>query len=52
VENYALPKTEAARRELAAAMGAEGRQLLAAIEATTERRWIQELPAVQTLRQV
>jgi transposase len=52
VENSAWPNTEAARQELAAAMGADGRRLLAAMEAATERRWRQEVPAVQTLRRV
>jgi transposase len=52
VENYALPKTEAARQELATAIGADGRRLLAAIETATEGQWIQEIPAVQTLRRV
>jgi transposase len=52
VENYDLPKTEAARQELAAVIGADGRQLLDAMEAATERGWLQEIPAVQTLRRV
>jgi transposase len=52
VEHYAWPNTEAARQELAAAMEADGRRLLAAIEAATERRWRQAVPAVQTLRRV
>jgi transposase len=52
VENYGLPKTEEARQELAAAIGADGRRLLDAIEAASERRWLQDIPAVQTLQQV
>src|SRR5438132_143702 len=32
VENYQLPKTDAARQALAAAMGADGQQLLQAID--------------------
>jgi transposase len=52
VENYGLPKTEGARQELAAAIGADGRRLLDAIEAASERRLLQDIPAVQTLQQV
>jgi transposase len=53
VENYHLPKTEAAREELAAAIGADGRRLLAAIDAArTDQPRLAELPAVQILRRV
>jgi transposase len=52
VENYDLPKTEAARQELAAVIGADGQWLLDTIEAATEHQWLQEIPAVQTLRRV
>lgn len=52
VENYQLPKTEAARRALAATMGEDGRTLLAAIEAARERPVLGEVPAVKVLRQV
>ena len=52
VENYHLPKTEAARRELATVIGMDGKILLDALDATTEHRWLQEIPAVHTLRQV
>ena len=52
VENYALPKTEAARQELATVIGTDGQLLLDALDATTEHRWLQEIPAVHTLRQV
>jgi transposase len=53
VENYHLPKTEAARAELAAAIGADGRRLLAAIDAArTDQPRLAELPAVQILRRV
>ena len=51
VENYELPKTEAARRELAASIGADGRRLLQAIDAS-EQAWLHQVPAVQVLRQV
>jgi transposase len=52
VENYHLPKTDAARQALAAVIGADGQQLLAAIDAASAPSWMQEVPAVQTLRQV
>jgi transposase len=52
MENYHLPKTATAREELAATIGADGRRLLQAVEATTGLPWLQEIPAVQTLRQV
>ncbi len=52
VENYRLPKTEAARLELAATIGADGRQLLGAIDAAKEQPELAQLPAVQVLRQV
>ena len=52
VENYHLPKTEAARRELATVIGMDGKILLDALDATTEHRWLQEIPAVHTLRRV
>ena len=37
---------------LAATNGADGRQLLQAVEAATELPWLREVAAVQTLRQV
>ena len=52
VGNYALPKTEAARQELATILGTDGQIRLDAIDAATEPRWLQEIPAVPTLRQV
>ena len=52
VENYRLPKTEAARQDLAATIGADGQQLLSSIDAATERTELAQLPAVQVLRQV
>lgn len=47
-----MPKSEEARQELAAAIGADGQRLLDAIEAATEHRWLQDIPAVQTLQRV
>jgi transposase len=52
VENFRLPKTDAARQELALVMGNDGRQLLQAIDNAIERPLLQKLPAVQVLRQV
>jgi transposase len=52
VENYHLPNTTAAREALAATIGADGRRLLQAVEAATDLPWVQQVPAVKTLRQV
>jgi transposase len=52
VENYRLPKTAAAREELATTIGADGCRLLQAVDAATDLPWLREVPAVQTLRQV
>ena len=52
VENYRLPKTETARQDLAATIGADGQQLLDAINAAAQQPELALLPAVQVLRQV
>jgi transposase len=52
VENYRLPKTEAARQELAAAIGADGCALLEAIDRATGLPRLAQIPAVQALRRV
>jgi transposase len=52
VENYQLPKTDAARQALAAIIGADGQVLLHAIDAASAPPWLREIPAVQTLRRV
>ncbi len=52
LDEYRLPKEEAARRAVAARIGADGRQLLAALHAPTAPTWLREVPAVETLRQV
>src|SRR5271167_4728455 len=52
VENYRLPKAEKERLELAATVGADGDQLLAAIEAAVEQPWLAQLPAIHVLREV
>jgi transposase len=52
VENYSLPKTDAARHELARVIAADGEKLLAAIEAAADYPWLAQVPAVVTLRRV
>lgn len=52
VENYRLPKTEVARLALAAEVGADGRHLMAALDAAADRPELARLPKVQILRQV
>jgi transposase len=48
VENYHLPKTDAARKALAAVIGGDGQTLLHAIEAAVDQPWLREVPAVKT----
>lgn len=52
VENYRLPKIDAARLAHAAAIGADGQHLLTALAAAKDQPWLAQLPAVQILRQV
>ena len=52
VEGYRLPKTESDRTTLAAEIGADGQALLDAIDAASAYGWLDNLPAVQTLRRV
>ena len=52
VENYRLPKTEAARLALAAEIGADGQQLLSVIDAATGQPELAQLPKVQVLRRI
>lgn len=52
VENYQMPKPDAARKALAAVIGADGQVLLQAIDAASEQPWLREIPAVQPLRRV
>jgi transposase len=52
VENYALPKSETARQELASVIASDGEKLLAAIEAATDQPILAQLPAVLTLRRL
>jgi hypothetical protein len=51
IENSHRSQTAAARETLAT-IGADGRQLLQAVDAATDRPWLCEGPAVRTLRQV
>jgi transposase len=52
VENYALPKSEAARQELASVIASDGEELLAAIDATTDQPILAQVAAVLTLRRL
>jgi transposase len=52
VENYRLPKTDAAREELARVIAAHGERLLAAVDAATDQPELAQLPSVATLRRV
>jgi transposase len=52
VENSQQPKTEAARKALAAVIGADGQTLLHAVATAVEQPWLREVPAVKTLQQV
>lgn len=52
VEEYRLPKGKEAREVYAAQIGADGFRLLDAIDADETRRWLREVPAVQTLGQM
>jgi transposase len=52
VENYRLPKTDAAREDLARVIAADGERLLAAVDAATDQPVLVQLPAVMTLRRV
>ena len=52
VENYRLPKTETARQDLAALIGADGQQLLGAVDTAVQQPELGLLPAVQVLRQI
>jgi transposase len=52
VENYHLPKTDAAREELARVIAADGEKLLAAVDAATDQPVLAQIPTVVTLRRV
>lgn len=50
VEEYRLPKGEAARTALGEQIGTDGHALLRAVYEPAAPAWLRELPAVQTLR--
>jgi transposase len=50
VEDYRLPKSEAARRTLAEQIGADGSRILAAVYEPDAPGWLRDLPMVQRLR--
>lgn len=52
IDNYQLPKADAARQALAATIGADGVQLLQAIDNATDMPWLRDLPAVMMLRRM
>ena len=52
VENYHLPKTDAAREELARVIAADGERLLTAVDAASDQPELAQLAAVVTLRRV
>ena len=51
-EGYRLPKGKAERQQYAEVIGADGFQLLSAIDSETAPSWLREVPMVQVLRQV
>jgi transposase len=51
-EPYRMPKSEAQRHALTEQVGADGYQLLMAIDTTPTLTWLREVPAVEILRQV
>jgi transposase len=51
-EDYRLPDKAAARQELAATIGTDGRALLEALYSEGAPAWLRTVPAVATLRQV
>ena len=52
IENFKLPKTDAARRELATVIGADGRRLLQTIGVADVRSQLAKLPEVGLLERV
>jgi transposase len=52
VENYRLPASKVERDAEAERIGRDGQALLAALYAADAPRWLREMPAVETLRQV
>ena len=52
VDEYRLPRGQAARDALAETMGSDGFRVLDAVYAADAPAWLRELPAVETLRRV
>jgi transposase len=52
IDNYRLPKSDADRRAYAEQVGSDGHQLLSAIYADDKNQWLQQVPAIETLRRV
>lgn len=52
VENYRLPKTDAARQDQTATIGGDGGALMAAIDQASSLPWLAQIPAVQAMRRV
>ncbi|MFC1961054.1 IS1182 family transposase [Chloroflexota bacterium] len=51
-EHYRLPKRRSEQIELAEIVGQDGVHLLTAVQLATDKLWLREIPAVETLRQV
>jgi transposase len=51
-EEYRLPTSKEERQAFAEAIGADGLQLLTAIDTDPHSAWLAQVPAVQTLRQI
>jgi transposase len=52
IEDWRLPKSEEDRRVWAEQVGRDGQYLLACIDSRPEMAWLQDLPALRTVRQV
>jgi hypothetical protein len=52
VEHDDLPKTEAARQQLALVIGEDGQRLLRAMDRATDQPWLAQVPVMITLRRV
>jgi transposase len=52
IEDYRLPKDKSEREQLSAIIGNDGYYLLNCIEQARELTWLNQLPAVETLRRV
>jgi hypothetical protein len=52
IDSWRLPASDAKRKELAAQYGRDGYHLLEAVRSPGAPAWLQDLPAVQALRQI